>query len=312
MKRSALWPLAALLLAGCTVGPDYQRPTVDAPPDFRAALAPATAESLGDLRWWQLFPDETLQSLIRTALAANYDVRIAAARILEARAQVTITRSFQFPELAASGGAPYSRIVGQLPPSPVQTAELFTPAGGLDLSFEIDLWGRFRRATEAARAELLASEDARAFVITTLVSDVGSAYFQLRSLDQELEISRRTLDLREGSLQLVQRREAGGVAALMDVRQAETLVAGAAQTIPDTQRQIEQTENVISILLGRPRRRCRAASRSARRSMRAGCPRVCRRASSSGAPTCVRPSKRWRRPRRESASRSPTSSRACS
>ena len=252
MKRSVLWPLTALLLAGCTVGPNYRRPTVDAPPDFRGALQPATAESLGDLRWWQLFPDEALQSLIRSALAENYDVRIAAARILEARAQVTITRSFQFPELAASGSAPYARIEGQVPPSAVQVRELWRPAGGLDLSFEIDLWGRFRRATEAARAELLASEDARGFVITTLVSDVGSAYFLLRALDQELDIARHTLDLREGSLQLTKRREAGGVAALIDVRQAETLVAGAAQTIPDIQRQIEQTENVISILLGRP------------------------------------------------------------
>jgi len=250
VKRSALSPLATLLLAGCTVGPNYQRPTVDAPPDFRSALQPATAESLGDVRWWQLFPDETLQSLLRTALAENYDVRIAAARILEARAQVTIARSFQFPEASAFGGAQYSRVEGQL--SPIQTREVITPAGGLDLSFEIDLWGRFRRASEAARAELLASEDARGFVITTLVSDVGSAYFQLRALDEELDIARRTLGSREESLQLAQRREEGGVAALIDVRQAETLVAGAAQTIPDIQRQIAQTENVISILLGRP------------------------------------------------------------
>jgi outer membrane protein, multidrug efflux system len=250
VKRSALSALAALLLAGCTVGPNYQRPAVDAPPDFRSALQPAAAESLGDARWWQLFPDEILQSLIRTALAENYDVRIAAARILEARAQVTIARSFQFPEASASGGAQYSRVEGQL--SPIQTREVLTPAGGLDLSFEIDLWGRFRRASEAARADLLASEDARAFVITTLVSDVGSAYFLLRALDEELEISRRTLAARGESLQLATLREEGGVAALIDVRQAETLVAGAAQTIPDIQRQIEQTENVISILLGRP------------------------------------------------------------
>jgi multidrug efflux system outer membrane protein len=232
------------------VGPDFRRPAVDTPSDFRSAVAPPTAESLGDLAWWQLFPDETLQSLVRTALAQNYDVRIAASRILEARAQVTIVRSFQFPEVSASGSAEYSRVEGQL--SPVQTRSTFAPAGGLDLSFEVDLWGRFRRATEAARAELLASEDARAFVITTLVSDVGSAYFQLRALDQELDIAGQTLESRERSLQLVKRREEGGVAALMDVRQAETLVAGAAQTIPDIQRQIEQAENVISILLGRP------------------------------------------------------------
>ncbi len=250
MRRLALLPVAALLLAACTVGPDYRRPTVDAPADFRGVVTPTTAESLGELGWWEIFADETLQSLIRAALAENYDVRIAAARILEARAQVTIVRSFQFPEVSASGSAQYSRIEGEL--SSIQSREIFNPAGGLDFTFEIDLWGRFRRATEAARAELLASVEARRFVITTLVSDVGSAYFQLRALDQELEIARNTLRSREGSLQLTKLREEGGVASLMDVRQAETLVAGAAQTIPDIQRQIEQTENVISILLGRP------------------------------------------------------------
>jgi len=247
-------PAAALLLVGCTVGPDYKRPTLETPNDFRSAMSPATAESLGDLSWWRLFPDETLQSLIREALAANYDLRIAAARILEARAQVTIARSFQFPVVNGAAAAPYQRIEGQVSSfaRAGQRAEIFAPAGGLDFSFEVDLWGRFRRGTQAARADLLASEWAQRFVITTLVSDVGSAYFQLLELDLELEISRRTLSAREGSLQLTKVREQGGVAAMMDVRQAETLVAGAAQTIPDTERQIEQTENAISILLGRP------------------------------------------------------------
>jgi multidrug efflux system outer membrane protein len=130
--------------------------------------------------------------------------------------------------------------------------ETVAPVGGLDLVFEVDLWGRYRRASEAARAELLASEEARRFVITTLVADVGSAYFLLRSLDQELEISRRTLASRQGSLDLVKLREAGGVAGMLDVRQSEILVATAAETIPDIERQIEQAENVISVLLGRP------------------------------------------------------------
>ncbi len=249
MRRTA--PVAAaLLLAACTVGPEYRRPGVETPADFRGAMVPATAPSLGDLGWRQVFPDETLQSLIHEALARNYDVQIAAARILEARAQVTIARAPQFPEVTGSAGAPYSRVEG--PGAPLQARETFAPAGGLDFSFELDLWGRYRRGSEAARAELLASEDAARFVITTLVSDVGSAYVLLRALDQELGIAGRTLASRAGSLRLVQVREAGGVAGLIDVRQAETLVAGAAQTISDTERRIEQTENVISVLLGHP------------------------------------------------------------
>lgn len=250
MRRAALIPAAALLLAACTVGPDYRRPTVDTPPDFRGAIVPASGQSLADLGWWEIFPDEALQSLLRTALAQNYDVRIAASRILDARAQVTIARSFQFPEAAGSASAQYQRVEGTL--APLQLKETLAPVGGLDFFFELDLWGRYRRGSEAARAELLASEESQRFVINTLISDVGSAYFQLRSLDGELEISRRTLDSRTASLDLVKLREAGGVAGMLDVRQSEILVATAAEAIPDIERQIEQTENVISVLLGRP------------------------------------------------------------
>jgi multidrug efflux system outer membrane protein len=248
--RVAALVIAAVALAGCTVGPDYRRPAAPTPPDFRGALAPVAASSLGDLPWWQLFPDETLQRMIREALAQNYDVRIAAARILEARAQVTIARSFQFPDVNASASAPYERTEGTL--APPQLRETFRPAGGLDFSYEIDLWGRFRRNSEAARAELLGTEYGARFVVTTLVFDLGTAYLRLRALDEELRIARRTLDSRVGSLDLVRLRERGGVAGLIDVRQSEILVADAAQTVPDIERQIEQTENVISILLGRP------------------------------------------------------------
>ena len=248
MRRLAL-VAPALLLAACTLGPDYKRPAVDAPPDFRSAMAPSTEPSLSDLGWWQLYPDETLQGLIREALASNYDVRVAAARILDARAQVTITRSFQVPEVRGIASAPYERVHGEL--APFQVRETFTPSGGLDFGFELDFWGRFRRGTEAARAEFLATEYGRRLVITTLISDLSSAYFSLRALDEELEIARRTLGSRTQSLGLVRRREEGGVAGLIDVRQSEILVAGAAQTVPDIERQIEQTENLISILLGR-------------------------------------------------------------
>jgi outer membrane protein, multidrug efflux system len=249
VRRAALLPVAALLLGACTVGPDYRRPEYPVPPAFRGQVGEDAAASVGDLGWWRIFEDETLQQLIRSALAENYDLRIAAARIMEARAQVTITRSFQFPEVNASGSAFYQRIVGS--PDPIQFREQFTPVAGFDLAFEIDFWGRWRRASEAARADLLASEDARRFVTSSLVSDLATAYFQLRSLDAELEVSRHTLATRQDSLRLVKLREEGNVAALIDVRQSEILVATAAETLPETERQIEQTENVISVLLGR-------------------------------------------------------------
>jgi multidrug efflux system outer membrane protein len=248
MRRLAL-VAPALLLTACTLGPDYTRPAVDTPPDFRGAMQPATEPSLGERGWWQLFPDEALQALLREGLAANYDVRVAATRILDARAQVTIARSFQFPEVRGIASAPYQRVEGDL--SSLQTREIFSPSGGLDFGFELDFWGRFRRGTEAARAELLATEYGRRFVVSTLVSDLASAYFLLRGLDEELEIARRTLDSRTQSLRLVRLREEGGVAGLIDVRQSEILVAGAAQSVPDIERRIEQTENAIAILLGR-------------------------------------------------------------
>jgi outer membrane protein, multidrug efflux system len=249
--RSRALLAVAVALAGCTVGPNYKRPDVSVPPDFRGRQAdqPASPASLGDVVWWEVFQDPALQSLIKTALADNYDVRIAAARILDARAQVTITRSFQFPDVTANASAPYVRTPGDR--TPTQFAETFNPLGTLDLAWEIDLWGRLRRATEAARGDLLASAEAQRFVVTTLVSDVATAYFQLRELDLELEISRRTLVSRQESVRLVKLRYEGGVAALSDLRQAEVLLYTAAETVPDLERRIEQTENLIAILLGR-------------------------------------------------------------
>jgi multidrug efflux system outer membrane protein len=241
----------ALVAAGCTVGPDYRRPPVQTPAGFRGA-APGQfvgPGSLVDVAWSQFFPDEVLQSLIRTALVENYDLRVAAARILEARSQVTIARSLQVPEVSASANAPYNHVEGSL--SPLQARDTFAPAGFLDLFFEIDFWGRYRRGTEAARADLLATEEARRFIITSLVSDVATTYLQLRDLDLELEVTRRTLASREESLRLVTLREAGGVAGMIDVRQAEILLRTATETIPDLERQVEQTENALSILLGR-------------------------------------------------------------
>jgi multidrug efflux system outer membrane protein len=241
--------MIALVLSGCLVGPDYRRPEVAVPTAFRGATPEATQEvrSFGDLEWWKVFQDEQLQVLVRTALEQNYDLRVAATRILQARDQVVIVRSFQFPTADLAVAAPYDRATGGNKPPNYET---FLPQGGLNIAWELDLWGRFRRATEAARADLLATEEFRRTVVLTLISDVAQAYFTLRELDLELEISKQTLATRDEFLQLTKAREQGGVATLMDVRQAEQLYFSAAATIADLERRIEQQENLISILLG--------------------------------------------------------------
>jgi multidrug efflux system outer membrane protein len=262
-SRSVVWFLMAILMAGCTVGPKYRRPSVPTPDVFRGAPAPASTApdpaSLGDLKWFEVFKDEQLQSLIRTALAQNYDLRIAMARVMEARANLGITRSDQYPQIGGSASMTSSQISTQgsflLPSNP-------TPGFAINrtrnfgsvlldlLSFEVDVWGRLRRATEAARANLLASEENRKAVITTLVGDVATAYFDLLELDMELEIARRTLAAREQSLSLISTQRQGGTATTLDERQAEELVYSARAAIPLTQLQIEQTENQIRLLIG--------------------------------------------------------------
>jgi outer membrane protein, multidrug efflux system len=250
MRRSISGLMMALVLSGCMVGPDYRRPEIAVPSTFRGATPDAAqdARSFGDLEWWKVFQDEQLQALIRTALEQNYDLRVAAARILQARSQVVIARSFQFPTADLAAAAPYDRQTGG---NKTPNYETFLPTGGASLAWELDLWGRFRRATEAARADLLATEDFRRTVVLTLISDVARTYFTLRELDLEMEISRRTLATRETFLRLTKAREQGGVATLLDVRQAEQLYYSAAATIADLVRSIEQQENLISILIGK-------------------------------------------------------------
>jgi outer membrane protein, multidrug efflux system len=255
------WMLAAVVvsvLSGCMVGPDYQRPVLPSPAVFRGTADPAAPPdptSLGDLQWFEVFQDEQLQALIRTALVANYDLRDAVARVNEARANLGITRSEQFPNIAASADITTVRASRNgLTPIPAGASRERTVGSVLLnlLSFEVDVWGRLRRATEAARAEVLAAEDTRQAVLTTLVSDVATAYFALLELDRELEIAQRTLALRQQSLRLIEVRQQGGVATLLEVRQAEQLVYSAAQIIPDLERLIEQTENQLRLLLGQP------------------------------------------------------------
>jgi outer membrane protein, multidrug efflux system len=248
----ALPCLAAVCLAltGCTVGPHYKRPAIDVPTAYRGAgdTADTTqAASLADQKWWDLFQDQQLQQLIHTAIAQNYDVRIAAARILEAQAQLGITRSNQFPTVNAGAEANTQRNAA----SPLFPVATNGSAEGMSLSaaWELDFWGKFRRATEASRANLLASEWARQQVISTLVSNVASSYFQLRELDLELEISQQTLASRRDSLKLTQMLADHGATSMLDVRQAEQLVYTAAEQVPDLQRRIAQQENLLSTLL---------------------------------------------------------------
>jgi multidrug efflux system outer membrane protein len=250
---SRLWLIALLflLLTGCTVGPKYKRPPVTTPDGYRGLPPDAgqqTAASFGDEKWWTVFQDQQLQALIREALAQNYDVRIAATRVLQAQAVVGITRADQFPTI--SGGASASN--QRLPSTRVTPAFETSPfAVNLSLFWELDFWGKFRRATEAARAGLLATEWGQKAVISSLVSNVASAYFQLLELDSEMNISRDTLASRKESLRLVEVRAKGGTTSLVDVRQSEQLVYTAAANIPDLERRIEQQENLISILLGK-------------------------------------------------------------
>jgi multidrug efflux system outer membrane protein len=250
VRRVLLLALTLGLLAGCTLGPDYKRPDVPLPTLYRGLdpTAPGGPGSLADQAWWTIFQDETLQGLIRTALERNYDLRVAAARIQDAQAQLVATRSFQFPTLDGTAQAPYQATTGDRPPLTLDNSLI--AQGGFSLSFELDFWGRWRRATEAARADLLASEEAQHIVLSDLVASVATAYFQLRSLDLSLEIAHETVASRRNSLQLVQLREQGGVVSMMDVYQADTLLSGALREIPDFERQIEQTENFISVLLG--------------------------------------------------------------
>jgi outer membrane protein, multidrug efflux system len=256
MKLLAFAAVAMTLMAGCMLGPDYQRPTLPLPAQYRDAEPPAAGRevfSLADLQWFELFRDDSLQALVYTALQQNYDVRIAVARIMEAQAQLGITRSLLFPQLDGHGTISHDRISEErfLTPPPGQN-EGNTFLLGLSLIYEIDLWGRLRRETEAARAELLSSEWAQRAVLVTLVADVSSAYFELRQLDLDLEIAKRTFASRERSLRLTQARLEQGVASRLDVRQAENLLYTAAARIPDLERLITQKENEIRLLLALP------------------------------------------------------------
>jgi len=239
--------LASSLAAGCAVGPNYHRPDNQVPTAFRDlsdnTQIPAQTASYADLPWWQVFQDPQLQELIRTALKQNYDLLIATERINAARAQLAITRSNLFPQLQAGGTFDGGK--AQFFPATVNI--LFLAA---DASFQLDLFGKLRRETEAARAQLLATQDAQQTVILTLVSDVASDYFALLQLDLELKITLDTVKAQEDSVKLTNLRLDHGVATRLDVLQAQETLDTANAQIPDLERQIAQEEDAISILLG--------------------------------------------------------------
>ena len=249
MIRKVFWMPVLISMMACTVGPKYHRPDAAVPPSYRGSSGSGQpdAASIADEKWWTVFQDPQLEQLIRTALADNYDLQIAAARVLQARAIVGIHRADQFPTVNLGAGAVNERF-----PQTVQTPAVETSAISANLStlWELDFWGKFRKSTEAARADLLATEWGQRAVMTSIVVEVAAAYFQLRELDLEMEISQRVLQSRQESLRLVKIRAAGGVTSMLDVHQSEQLVYEVAGAIPDLERRIEQQENLIAILLG--------------------------------------------------------------
>ena len=251
--RGATVLTGAALLASCTLGPDYKRPPVQTPAQFRGASATATAESLADLKWFDVFRDDQLTRLVGAALKQNFEVRIAAERVVQARSLYGITRAAQYPTVGASVdlNAVRSSRVGPNAgvPRDVDTDITYTQAG-FSVGWELDVWGRLRRLSEAARAQYLATEEARRGVITTLIADVSDTYLRLRALDLELDIARRTRDVATESLRLTEARRARGVASGVDVRQSEQLLYTATGQIASLERDIAQTENALSLLLG--------------------------------------------------------------
>jgi multidrug efflux system outer membrane protein len=277
MSRAGALTLAAGVLAGCSaVGPDYSRPALDLPTEWR--MGPAEAGQISNAAWWDAFRDPALSKLVAETIAGSLDLKGAVARVDQARAQYGLARSALFPQVNADASGERlhaSRTTSQgalIPPG-----HRNTNAYDLDLSasYEIDVWGRLRRATEAAHAQLLASEEGRRTVVLTLVTAVADAYIQLLALDDELAIAQRTLESRREVLRLQKARFDGGVAPESDMRQAEAQYQIAAAAVPSLQRQVAQQENLISLLAGRnpgPVERGRTFSQLAVPSIPAGLP----------------------------------------
>jgi outer membrane protein, multidrug efflux system len=242
--------LAAAILAGCAVGPNYRRATLDLPGAYRFASGSDT-NCLGDLPWWQLFRDPPLQGLLHTALTNNYDLKRAAARLDQARQQVTVARAPLFPQIGYGGDVGRGKNAALNAPADLGGATQSSAQLNLNAVWEIDFWGRIRRLTEAARAQYLATEEGRRGVTITLIGDVATAYFSLLGLDQELLIQRAATNAYAGSYRIFDARRAKGVASRLETDRAAAAFANAAAAIPQLELQIAITENQINFLLGR-------------------------------------------------------------
>jgi multidrug efflux system outer membrane protein len=249
-KAQCLWLVALALLAGCAVGPNYKRPTVNTPENFRFAES-QTTNSFGDLPWWKVFNDPVLQGLIGTALTNNYDLQQAVARVVQARQQVAVANSAFFPQIGYGGDIGRGRNALYNAPASVNGRTESSAQLTLGAAWEIDVWGRIRRLSEAARAQYLATDEARRGVMITLVSDVASAYFQLLLLDQQLEIQRAATNAYAGSYRIFNERLINGVASKLETDRAAAALANAAALIPQLETQIATTEDQLNVLLGR-------------------------------------------------------------
>jgi NodT family efflux transporter outer membrane factor (OMF) lipoprotein len=242
----------AAAASACTLGPDYTRPVVTAPETFRGAASGGTT-SLGDVQWLELFDDPALSQLVSAALAQNFDLRIAAERVLQARAAYGITRADEWPTVGASAdvvGTRISQAGATRAIRPGDDADVAYGQAGFNLGWELDVWGRLRRLSEAARAEYMATEEARRGIVTTLVADVTSTYLALRALDLQHAIATRTRDVATDGLRLTEARRDRGVATSLDVRQAEQLLYIARAQLASIEREIALTEHALTLLLG--------------------------------------------------------------
>ncbi|HTG00965.1 MAG TPA: efflux transporter outer membrane subunit [Nitrospirota bacterium] len=251
MHRLFIIPILLLSIAGCAVGPNYQRPEIETLPAWR--VEEKEAKDVANTAWWEQFQDPTLNELIETALKENYDLRVATARVEEFYGLYGATRADLFPQFGYDGSADRVQVSkkGPIPLPPGTNSKYSLYQAEFSASWEIDLWGKIRRATEAAQADLLAAEDARRGVILSLVTSVATAYIDLRSLDQQLDIARRTAKSREESVKLFQLRFKGGTISQMELSQVQSEYYVALAAIPDLEKRIRQQENFISILLGK-------------------------------------------------------------
>ena len=252
MHKRFLCGFILVMLTGCmTVGPDYERPSIDTPTSYR--FEEKEVQDLANTAWWEQFNDPVLNSLVATALQENKDLLIATARVEEFFGRYFSTRGDQYPFIGGGGSASRERMTEEGPtPIPAGVDRTYNfYEGFLFGSWEIDFWGRYRRASEAARAELFSTEEIRRTVVLTLVSAVATAYLDIRALDKQLEITRRTAETRKETLDLFQLRFQNGIISEVDLSQAESEYQDAMARIPDLERAIGQTENALSVLLGR-------------------------------------------------------------